>query len=232
MGSLKVTLLLVATLLSSGPQALDLSSIQGSIFRRVLQSDYVAVGRITYWQRANMRPRPGEPVLDLKWIARGGWLYRFEIEELLCSSKDLEVQAAATGGNPPWPSLLSLFQTRKERRTFPAHQPTPPYEKYPRDDRFLLFVTPRENQQQLPAEYELAAGQIYYRAAERNRGVVSLASPESEGIRRFCEAIQVPDPQEKLARVESLAKIPDSDLQISAQEALEFLRKRVKAASK
>ncbi len=144
MGSLKVTLLLVATLLSSGPQALDLSSIQGSIFRRVLQSDYVAVGRITSWQRANMRPRPGEPVLDLKWIARGGWLYRFEIEELLCSWRDLEVQAAATGGNPPWPSSLSLFQTKKELLAFPAHQPTPPYEEYPRDDRFLLFATPRE----------------------------------------------------------------------------------------
>ena len=128
---------------------------------------------------------------------------------------------------------------------FRAHHPTPPYERYPRlagtakegespqrDDRFLLFATPRENQQELTAEYELAAGQIYYRAAERNWGVVSLASPESEGIRRFCEAIHVPDPQVKLARVESLAKIPDSDLQVSAQEALEFLRKRVEAASK
>jgi hypothetical protein len=218
-GLLKLTLFLALVGIQKSPTASQDAPL-GELFRLSVSSDYVAIGTVTKARLIAQRVpekklAPGE-LIDLGDF-RGELLYTFHVENLLCARTDFEpgVPRPEMEGEDFY-IFKKKFIDNKER--------------YNQNERYLLFLTPVPNQDQLLKELDLEQGRTYYEAFEGKRGLIPLPDdnlPLLDKLKQVCEAVSPADPQEKLERLKALANSSDPELRQSAKEAMWLIKERM-----
>jgi hypothetical protein len=145
----------------------------------------------------------------------GGTLYTFEVEEVLTRGADF---TGAAGPQTPGRHVL-IFK--------PRDGPYSPNEMFVEGERYLIFLTPIENQEQLPKVYKLDAGHVYYRAYEPSVGVVQLKpddAPLLSRVRQLGAAVRPADPDQKIKKLKALTHSRDEKLRGAAAGAAALIQ--------
>jgi hypothetical protein len=204
-----------------GPAApLQSQEAPGSVLLRVAKSsDFGVIARVVKTDGIGRRLSDKE-LLELykqgdlsKGL--GGTLYTFEIEDVLTRGTDF---TGAAGPQTPGRHVL-IFK--------PRDGPYSPNEMFVQGERYLIFLTPIENQGRLPEEYKLEAGRVYYRAYEPMVGVVQLKpgdAPLLSRVRQLGSAVRPADPRQKLKRLKALTHSRDEKLRGAAAGAVALIQ--------
>jgi hypothetical protein len=179
------------------------------LLRVATSSEFGVVGRVVKTDGVIRRVPYEELMVDLS-KSLGGRLYTFEVEEVLTRGADF---TGAAGPQTPGRHVL-IFK--------PRDGPYSPNEMYVKGERYLIFLTPIENQGRLPKEYKLDAGNVYYRAYEPQVGVVRLSpddAPLLSRVRQLGAAVRPADPELKIKRLKALTHSRDEKLRGAAAGA-------------
>ncbi|HLG16048.1 MAG TPA: hypothetical protein VJH03_16315 [Blastocatellia bacterium] len=189
-------------------------------FEPVSSSEFVVIGRVGRPRGIHQRLREGERLeLDLGKV-KGGVLFTFEVEKLLCTKADF-TRGASRADTPL--DKFRIFKTSDQRLEM--------REFYSQNQRYLMFVKRIPNSEELPTLYNLDEGETYYEAFEGVRGLIPLgekAPPLVARLEQFCRAVRPVDPRTKLRLLKRLIASSDPELRQTAQEAARVIQKAMR----
>jgi hypothetical protein len=187
------------------------------MLRLATTSEFAVIGKIVNTTGIGKRLSKEELLkLDDLSKALGGTLYAVHVEEVITSRADF-----MNGGmSPPHPGdTVLIFKSRDA--------PYSPNELYVKGQRYLIFLTPIQNQDSLVKKYELDGGRIYYQAEAPDVGVVQISSASSSTVSKFRQlgaAVKPTDPQQKLKRLKALTRSSDEELREASTEAIRLIQ--------
>lgn len=187
------------------------------MLRIATTSEFAVIGKVVNTTGIGKRLSKEELLkLDDLSKALGGTLYAVHVEEVITSRADF------MNGDviPPRPGdTVFIFKKRDA--------PYSPNELYVKSQRYLIFLTPIQNQDSLVKEYQLDGGRIYYRVEAPDVGVVQISSaslPTVSKFRQLGAAVKPADPQQKLKRLKALTRSSDEELREASTEAIRLIQ--------
>ncbi|HKF20571.1 MAG TPA: hypothetical protein VKE93_03320 [Candidatus Angelobacter sp.] len=202
------------------PPALD----NDDLYTRLAASRLVVIGGLAKSEGITKRLTPeirAQMITNIS-AGTGGGLYTIQTEETVCRQSDFDANAPVVTDQP---QSLSLFIPFSESYHIDGHT----RELFVPGQRYLLFLVELDDKQknELTEIYNLDPNRPYYRAKERNRGVIPLSRPTAQDpvpkqpkvldrIVQLCNAMRSSSPAEKL---ESLQRLIDSDDPVLQREA-------------
>lgn len=219
-----VLLLCIAIFPVSGWSQIDgprpYKPLHADLFRRARSSELIAIVTVVEGRGVGTRIST-EELMRLGDIdkAYGGSLFSLQVEDVLFAKTDFVVNASNAR---PKPDKVLVFKDRAQSFDWAYYEP---------GQRYLIFLTPHREQNDLATKYKLEAGTAYYEAFEGERGLISLTGegpPEVAKIKQFCLALRPADPNAKIRRLTRLlGSGEEPELEQAAVQAIEFFQREM-----
>jgi hypothetical protein len=223
----KITTILAFSLLSVAalPQTpFNVSDIlPGGLFGMASASRLTVIGTVASSQGIGRRLTEQQR-RDLDDLSKtlGGSLYTIRVESIVCAQTDFERAM-------PRPQLTNGSLLIFQERDAPLYTGDYRRPDYLVKQRYLLFLTAIPDQDKLPVNYDLEAGQTYYEAVKGEKGVIPLPDDKLRlltNLKLLCEAVRPVELPLKLKHLHDLRRSSDPDLRQSAEEAIKSLTRK------
>lgn len=183
----------------------------------ISNSEFIAIGSVKKREPIGKRISSEELIkLDDLSKTLGGYLYKFQIESLICAKTDLKAGMARPSLNKKTMYIFKKRDTRFFREEF-----------YEVNRRYLMFFTPLTNQDNLSKEYILEKQNTYYEAYGGKKGLIQLTDNKNPLLHRLnsvCNALKPKNKELKINRLKLLLTSPDSEISETSQELVKMLR--------